>query len=262
MSDEMHENSAPSNALPNDVAAKVAETNSADEVTASARAENASESGDEGSGEPKIDRQASAEEMARVFAEETRALLERGKENETKNPDMRWYIVMCQSGFEKRAKLSLLESIERSNVASQFGEILIPAESVVELVKGKKKNTERKFFPGYILLQMVFNQETWHVVKRANRVSGFVGNVNNPPPVSPTEFDRIVKQMVEGAAEARPKFKYKEGDSVKVIDGPFSNFSGTVEEVRPEKNKLRVLVSIFGRATPVELDFIQVKKSS
>jgi transcriptional antiterminator NusG len=177
------------------------------------------------------------------------------------NPDMKWYIVHTHSGFESKAKSSLMERAERLGKKDSFGDVLIPVESVVELVKGQKKSTERKFFPGYILVQMVLNEETWHVVKHTPRITGFVGNANNPPAVPEEEVARITNQMVEGATKAKPKFNFKDGDTVRVIDGPFANFNGTVEEVRPEKNKLRVLVSIFGRATPVELDFIQVEKS-
>jgi len=178
-----------------------------------------------------------------------------------KHPDMKWYIVHVHSGFEAKAKASLFERAGRMGKQDLFGEVLIPVESVVELVKGQKKSTERKFFPGYILVQMVLNDETWHVVKATPRISGFVGNARTPPAVPDDQVARITNQMVEGAQKAKPKFTFKEGDTVRVIDGPFANFNGTVEEVKPDKSKLRVLVSIFGRATPVELDFIQVEKS-
>jgi transcriptional antiterminator NusG len=178
-----------------------------------------------------------------------------------KHPDMKWYIVHTHSGFEAKAKASLLDRAQRAGMQEFFGDVLIPVESVVELVKGQKKSTERKFFPGYILVQMVLNDETWHVVKATPRITGFVGNARNPPAVPEEEVARISNQMVEGAAKAKPKYTFKEGDTVRVIDGPFANFNGTVEEVKPDKSKLRVLVSIFGRATPVELDFIQVEKS-
>jgi transcriptional antiterminator NusG len=178
-----------------------------------------------------------------------------------KHPDMKWYIVHVHSGFEAKTKASIFERAGRLGKTDFFGEILIPTESVVELVKGQKKSTERKFFPGYILVQMVLNDETWHVVKGTQRVTGFVGSARTPPAVPEHEVARITNQMVEGAAKAKPKYSFKDGDTVRVIDGPFANFNGTVEEVRPEKSRLRVLVSIFGRATPVELDFIQVEKS-
>lgn len=181
--------------------------------------------------------------------------------SEPKHPDMKWYIVHTQSSFEKRAKQGLEENIKRHKKENEFGDILIPVESVVELVKGKKKATERKFFPGYMLVQMVLTEENWHLVKATNRITGFVGNAKNPPAIPLREVERIANQMVEGLTKARPKYSFKEGDNVRVIDGPFSNFNGTVEEVNSAKNKLRVLVSIFGRATPVELDFIQVEKT-
>jgi transcriptional antiterminator NusG len=177
------------------------------------------------------------------------------------DPDMKWYIVHAQSGFEAKAKYSLEENIRRHAKDSEFGRILIPVESVVELVKGQKKSTERKFFPGYLLVQMKLNEYTWHLVKKTPRITGFVGNARTPPALPEEEVLRITSQMREGLTKARPKYSFKEGDGVRVIDGPFSNFNGTVEEVKPEKNKLRVLVSIFGRATPVELDFIQVEKT-
>lgn len=177
------------------------------------------------------------------------------------NANMKWYMVNCYSGYEKRAKKSLEDRIAKAGEKEKFGYILIPKEQVVELVRGKKKSTERKFFPGYILVQMEVTPQTWYVVNDTPRISGFVGNAKQPAALPKREIERITKQMMEGEASARPRYNYKEGDSVKVIDGPFSNFNGTVEEVKPDKSKLRVLVSIFGRATPVELDFIQVKKS-
>jgi len=176
------------------------------------------------------------------------------------HPDMKWYIVNSQSMYEHKARLSLLDRIKRMNQAEHFGQILIPTENVVELVKGKKRSTERKFFPGYMLVQMKLTDQTWHTVTGTLRISGFVGNGKIPSPLPLTEVKRLTKQMQSGAAAARPKFSFTEGDSIKVIDGPFSNFNGTVEEVNNSKNTLKVLVSIFGRATPVDLEFIQVKK--
>lgn len=175
--------------------------------------------------------------------------------------DLKWYIVHAQTSFEARAKASLDEAIIRAKKEDEFGDVLIPVESVVELVKGQKKSTERKFFPGYMLVQMILTDENWHLVKSTPRITGFVGNARKPPAIPPKEVERIMGQMVEGRSQAKPKYTFKEGDSVRVIDGPFANFNGTVEEVKPEKSKLRVLVSIFGRATPVELDFIQVEKT-
>ncbi len=176
------------------------------------------------------------------------------------NPNFKWYIVHAHSGMEERAKNALLDRAERLGKLHYFGEILIPTESVVELKKGQRKASQRKFLPGYMMVQMELTEEAWHVVKDTPRISGFIGDARNPPPVPESEVFRITNQMEEGAAKPVAKYSFKDGDSVRVIDGPFSNFNGTVEEVKPEKSKLRVLVSIFGRATPVELDFIQVEK--
>lgn len=173
----------------------------------------------------------------------------------------KWYVVHTFSGFEHKAKTALEERIKALGKQDQFGEILVPVEKVVELVKGKKKTSSRKFFPGYILVQMELNDETWHVVKGTPKITGFVGGGMNPPSVSDEGIQEITQQMEEGAAKPRPRVVYSVGESVKVVDGPFSDFNGVVEEVRPEKGKLRVLISIFGRATPVELDFVQVERS-
>jgi transcription termination/antitermination protein NusG len=176
------------------------------------------------------------------------------------NPAFKWYVVNTHSGFEEKAKLSLLDRAKRLGKESYFGAIIIPTESVVELKKGQRKSSQRRFLPGYMLVQMELNEHSWHVIKETPRISGFVGNATKPPPVPEAEVRRIALQMEDGAARPTAKFSFKDGDSVRVIDGPFSNFNGTVEEVNTQKSKLRVLVSIFGRATPVELDFIQVEK--
>ncbi len=183
------------------------------------------------------------------------------KRRRSTSPELKWYIVHTQTSFEARARASLDEAILRNKKEEEFGEVLIPVESVVELVKGQKRSTERKFFPGYILVQMILTDENWHLVRQTPRITGFVGNARKPPAIPAREVERITAQMVEGRQKAKPKYTFKEGDPVRVIDGPFANFNGTVEEVKPEKSKLRVLVSIFGRATPVELDFIQVEKT-
>ena len=172
-----------------------------------------------------------------------------------------WYVVHTFSGFEHKVKAALEERIKSLGKAEHFGEVLVPVEKVVELVKGKKKTSSRKFFPGYILVQMELNDETWHVVKETPKVTGFVGGSTSPTPVTDAEVKAITQQMEEGAAKPKPRVLFSEGESVKVIDGPFSDFNGVVEEVRPEKGKLRVLISIFGRATPVELDFVQVERN-
>ena len=175
--------------------------------------------------------------------------------------DMKWYIVNTQTGCENTAKASIIDRVKNHNMEDQFGDILIPAENVVELVKGKKATRSRKFFPGYIFVQMVLNDKTWHLVKGSTKVSGFVGGKQRPPEVPEHEVQRVTKQMELGAEKPKQKINFSVGEPVTVIDGPFSNFNGSVEEVNEEKGKVKVLVSIFGRPTPVELDFIQVEKS-
>lgn len=177
------------------------------------------------------------------------------------NEKLRWYVVHTYSGYEQKARLALKERIRQNGMEGLFGEVLIPSENVIELVRGQKKTTSRKFFPGYMLVKMELNDTTWHLVKSTPKITGFVGNATNPPAVPDEEVSRITNQMTEGALKPRPKVQFEEGENVRVIDGPFVNFNGVVEEVRPDKGKLRVLVSIFGRSTPVELDFVQVEKS-
>lgn len=172
-----------------------------------------------------------------------------------------WYVVHTYSGYEHRAKAALEERARALGKQEAFGQILVPAEKVVELVKGHKKTSSRKFFPGYILVNMELNDETWHIVKSTPKVTGFVGGATQPVPISESEVREIAQQMEEGAARPKPKVLFESGEQVKVVDGPFQDFNGVVEEVKPEKGKLRVLISIFGRATPVELDFVQVEKA-
>ena len=171
-----------------------------------------------------------------------------------------WYIVHTFSGYEQKAKAALEERIKVLGKQQYFGETLVPVEKVVELVKGKKKTSSRKFFPGYILVQMELNDDTWHVVKETPKVTGFVGGSTNPPPVSDEEVRTITQQMEEGAIKPKPRVLFSVGENVKVVDGPFADFNGVVEEVNYEKNRLRVAVMIFGRSTPVELQFDQVEK--
>jgi len=173
---------------------------------------------------------------------------------------LKWYIVHTYSGFEHRVKKSLEERIKALGQEKFFGKILVPTEQVVELKKGQKKTSSRKFYPGYILVQMELNDETWHTVKDTAKVTGFVGGGVKPSPIPDEEAEKIIRQMEEGFTRPKPKYQFEEGDEVRVIDGPFSNFQGVVEEVKPDKEKLRVLITIFGRSTPVELDFIQVNK--
>lgn len=171
-----------------------------------------------------------------------------------------WYIVHTYSGYEDKVKVALEENIKQLKVEEFFSDILVPTEQVVELVKGQRKTSSRKFYPGYIMVKMDLNDETWHVVKNTPKVTGFLGGNNTPAPIPTEEAERVVAQMVEGISKPKPKFHFEEGDEVKVVDGPFSSFIGRVEEVKEDKAKLRVLISIFGRATPVELEFVQVEK--
>jgi transcription termination/antitermination protein NusG len=176
----------------------------------------------------------------------------------------KWYVVHTYSGFENKVKKSLEERVRQQGLQERFGEVLIPMEVVQEMVRGEKRTSKRKFFPGYILVNMEMTLDTWHLVKGTPKVTGFVGNAKTPnevPAVTDAEVQRLTMQISEGSLKPKPKVQFEEGDQVRVIDGPFSNFNGTVEEVKPDKGKVRVLVSIFGRATPVELDFMQVEKT-
>jgi len=175
---------------------------------------------------------------------------------------MKWYGVHTYSGFEHKVKLNLEERIRMMGVEDQFGEILVPSEAVVELKNGERKTSTRKFFPGYILVQLELDNETWHIVKDTAKVTGFVGGGTSPPPIPDAEVEKIIVRMEEGAEKPRPKVLYEVGETVRVVDGPFLNFTGVVEDVNSDRGKLKVMVSIFGRVTPVELDFIQVEKTS
>ncbi len=173
---------------------------------------------------------------------------------------MRWYVVQVYSGFEDKVEGMLRENAERAGHAEQFGEILVPREEVVELKEGQKITSQRKFFPGYIMVEMVLNDETWHVVKDTRQVSGFLGSGGKPRPVPQSQVDQLRQQIEEGIERPKPKVLFDVGEAVRVIDGPFASFNGVVEEVDEEKAKLKVSVSIFGRPTPVELDYVQVEK--
>lgn len=175
---------------------------------------------------------------------------------------MQWYVVHAYSGFEKSVQRALKERIERAGMQDKFGEILVPVEEVVEMKGGQKSVSERKFFPGYVLVQMEMDDATWHLVKSTPKVTGFVGGTaTKPAPISEREAQAILQQIQEGVEKPRPKVLYEAGELIRIIDGPFSDFNGSVEEVNYEKSKLRVSVTIFGRATPVELDFSQVEKA-
>ncbi|MDM8514762.1 transcription termination/antitermination protein NusG [Desulfobacterales bacterium HSG16] len=172
----------------------------------------------------------------------------------------KWYIVHVYSGFETKVKAALEERIASTPQAKKFGDILVPTEQIVELVKGKRKTSERKFYPGYILVRMELDNDTWHIVNNMDKVTGFLGGREKPAPISDEEAQQILNRMEAGKLKPKPKYFFEAGDEVRVIDGPFTNFNGTVESVNPEKGKIKVLVSIFGRSTPVELEFVQVTK--
>lgn len=173
---------------------------------------------------------------------------------------LKWYIVHVYSGFESKVKTALEERVATSPYHDKFGRILVPTEEVVELVGGKRKTSARKFYPGYILVQMKLNNATWHIVKETAKVTGFLGGRNTPVPLTDGEAECIINRMETGKLKPQPKYYFEAGDDIRVIDGPFSSFNGTVEEVNSEKGKIKVLVRIFGRSTPVELDFVQVVK--
>jgi transcription termination/antitermination protein NusG len=173
---------------------------------------------------------------------------------------MKWYVVHTYSGHENKAKLSLMDRVRQAAMQPKFGDVLIPTDTVVELVKGQKRSTTRKFFPGYMFVQMDLDQETFHLVKNTPKITGFLGGTN-PQPVKETEIQNINVAMSEGATRPKPRVSFEINEAVRVTDGPFANFTGVVVEVKAEKQKVRVNVSIFGRATPVELDFAQVEKS-
>lgn len=173
----------------------------------------------------------------------------------------RWYVVHAYSGMEKAVERNLRERIDRAGMQEKFGRILVPMEEVVELKNGKKSVTERRFYPGYVLVEMEMADDTWHLVKHTSKVTGFVGGAKNrPAPISEAEVAKIVNQMQEGFEKPRPKVEWTVGEVVRVKEGPFTDFNGAIEEVNYDKSKVRVSVTIFGRATPVELDFAQVEK--
>ena len=178
------------------------------------------------------------------------------------NPDLRWYVVHAYSGMEKAVERNITERINRAGMQGKFGRILVPMEEVVEIKNGQKKTTERKFFPGYVLVEMVMDDETWHLVKHTNKVTGFVGGgKTRPSPISEAEVMKIVSQMQEGTDKPRHKVEFVVGEYVRVKEGPFADFNGSVEEVNYDKSKVRVAVTIFGRSTPVELEFSQIEKT-
>jgi transcriptional antiterminator NusG len=174
---------------------------------------------------------------------------------------LRWYVVHAYSGMEKAVERNLRERIDRAGMQAKFGRILVPTEEVVEMKNGKKAVTERRFFPGYVLVEMLMDDESWHLVKHTSKVTGFVGGAKNrPAPISEAEVMKIVHQMQEGIEKPRPKVEWEVGELVRVKEGPFTDFNGAIEEVNYDKSKVRVSVTIFGRSTPVELDFHEVEK--
>lgn len=174
----------------------------------------------------------------------------------------RWYVVHAYSGYENKVKNALAEYIERAGLEEFFGQVLVPSEEVVEIREGKKRTSERKFFPGYVLVQMEMNEQSWHLVKSVPQVMGFIGGTSDrPAPITQKEVDRILQKVEDGVDKPRPKVIYEPGEMVRVVDGPFNDFEAVVEEVDYDKNKLQVSVLIFGRSTPVELEFTQVEKS-
>lgn len=183
---------------------------------------------------------------------------------EITNEKMGWYVVHTFSGFENKSRLALEQRIRDLEMEDRFGRILVPEEQVVQRTStGKTRNAKRRFFPGYMLVEMVYDKETAYVVTETPKVTGFIGGdaKRRPPQVSPAEVDRILGQMEDGAEKPTPQIEFERGEAVRVTEGPFANFNGTVDEVKPDKGKLRVMVSIFGRPTPVELDFNQVQKT-
>ena len=187
--------------------------------------------------------------------------LDKPESTKVENEGMQWYVLQAYSNYEKRVQAALQESIERHGMEDSFGQILVPTEEVVEMKNGQKKTSERKFYPGYVLVQMIMNDSTWHLVKSTPRVSGFIGGKSSDPsPLSDAEAQAILQQVEVGTEQPRHRFSFEPGELVRVTEGPFADFNGTVEDVNYEKSKLRVAVSIFGRSTPVELDFGQVEK--
>jgi transcriptional antiterminator NusG len=174
----------------------------------------------------------------------------------------RWYVVHAYSGYENHVKRSLEEAVRRAGMEDKFGDILVPTEEVVEMRGGQQRRSERKFFPGYVLVQMEMGDDTWHLVKSVPRVMGFIGGTGDrPAPITDREADAILQRVQEGTEKPRPKVLFEPGEVVRVIDGPFNDFTGVVEDVDYEKSRLKVSVLIFGRSTPVELEFVQVEKS-
>lgn len=175
--------------------------------------------------------------------------------------EKKWYVVHTYSGYEEKVKRDLEENIKKNGMEEYFGEIIVPSEIVMERIKGQVKKSQRTVFPGYILVNMVMNKDTWYLVRHTPKVTGFVGyDKMNPTPLPEDEVKEILALVQEGKVKVKPKVRFDKGDSIKVIEGPFTNFTGTIEEIKPEKGKAKILLNIFGRTTPVELDFMQIEK--
>ena len=187
-------------------------------------------------------------------------MVEQDEVGEDQNP-ARWYIVHTYSGFENRVELTLREMMRTGQDGGSIKEVVVPTEKIIELVKGEKKTSTRKFYPGYVMVKMAMNDNSWHLVQSIPRVTGFIGGKNQPTPMRDSEAQKILSLMISRQEQPRPKYHFERGDEVRVIDGPFGGFNGVVEDVNYDKGKLRVSVSIFGRQTPVELDFVQVSKN-
>jgi len=198
--------------------------------------------------------------MKNEGAVETASSDARDAEQPRQAPAKQWFIIHTYSGFESRVKESLRQRADAMGMGDTIGDILIPTEEVVEMRDGKKVVSSKKFFPGYILVNMTMSDDAWHMVKNTPKVTGFVGTGIKPTPLLQEEVDRIINQVTTSAEKPKPKFVYKEGEQVRIVDGPFSNFTGSVEDVNHDRNTLKIMVTIFGRSTPVELDFLQVEK--
>jgi transcriptional antiterminator NusG len=206
------------------------------------------------------EKEAEEAEMVDASVETSEPSIERKPLTDVNYPDHKWYVVNAHSGMEYKAKLSLEERVKSLKKEELISEVIVPEETVVELVRGQKKTTKRKFFPGYILVKMRLTDDSWHIIKNTPKITGFVGDKRNPAPVPESEIQRMTNRISEGATRPKSKVNFSEGEKVRVVDGPFNNFNGVIEDVNGDKGKLRVLVSIFGRSTPVELDFVQVEK--
>lgn len=206
------------------------------------------------------EKEAGDAEMVDASVETSEPSVERKPLSDVNYPDHKWYVVNAHSGMEYKAKLSLEERVKSLKKEELISEVIVPEETVVELVRGQKKTSKRKFFPGYILVKMKLTDDSWHLIKNTPKITGFVGDKRNPAPVPESEIQRMTNRISEGASRPKSKVNFSEGEKVRVVDGPFNNFNGVIEDVNGDKGKLRVLVSIFGRSTPVELDFVQVEK--